>query len=313
MKAKLRHPVRSITEPFGKAGLILACLALIAALGGTALAARGLFTKAQEKKIVAIAKKYAGKPGPAGPQGPQGNPGPAGAPGKDGTNGTNGTNGAPGTNGKSVEVIPSSGNTGEPCEGKGGAEVKQEGAGSGAEVCNGQTGFTTTLPSGKTETGNWAVLGFARAEENLAGAVSFNIPLGAAPSSSGCNTIEPGPPPHVQSTCAVHYINSNGKEVVGNQAENKTEELTSTACTGSPAAPTATPGNLCVYAKFEENIHPSIIHIHWPAICDLAIHQPTECALGSEGANAYGFGIDVASAAEGNVGASGTWAVTEEE
>jgi hypothetical protein len=124
MKRKLRHPVRSIREPFGKAGLTVAILALVLAMVGGAYAAGALSGK-QKKEVEKIAKKYAGKTGSAGSQGPAG---PAGAKGDTGTNGKDGTNGTNGTNGK------------EGPEGKQGKE--------------GTTGFTETLPSGKTETGS---------------------------------------------------------------------------------------------------------------------------------------------------------------
>ncbi|HVW46168.1 MAG TPA: hypothetical protein VHA76_03880 [Solirubrobacterales bacterium] len=88
---------------------MLAFVALVAALGGGAYAAKGGLTGPQKKAVEKIAKKDAGKPGAAGaqgpkgdpgpqgpkgdrgPQGPQGEPGPKGDPG---TNGTDGTNGA---------------------------------------------------------------------------------------------------------------------------------------------------------------------------------------------------------------------------
>ena len=77
---------KKLTEPFGKAGLTVAILALVLAMVGGAYAAGGL-TKSQEKQVTKIAKKYAGKPGATG------------AAGANGTNGTNGTPGAPGKEG----------------------------------------------------------------------------------------------------------------------------------------------------------------------------------------------------------------------
>ena len=46
----IRHPIRAAREPFGKAGLIVAIVALVAAIGGTALAASGLNSK-QKKEV----------------------------------------------------------------------------------------------------------------------------------------------------------------------------------------------------------------------------------------------------------------------
>lgn len=115
---RLRHPVRAIREPFGTAGLIVACVALIAALTGAAYAAGGLNAK-QKKEVKKIAKQFAGKPGAPGATGPAG---PAGAKGDTGAAGANGTNGKDGINGT-----------------------------------NGKTGFTSTLPPGETETGAWGI------------------------------------------------------------------------------------------------------------------------------------------------------------
>ncbi len=86
-----------IQKRLGTAGLVVAVMALIVALAGTAVAANKLFTKNQEKQIIKIAKKYAGTdgkngaPGSAGPQGPKGDPGPkgeAGSPGPEGEAGS---------------------------------------------------------------------------------------------------------------------------------------------------------------------------------------------------------------------------------
>jgi hypothetical protein len=121
MKFRLRHPINSIREPFGKAGLIVACLALVFAMVGGAYAA-GKLTSKQKKEVEKIAKKYAGRTGLAGSQGPAGPVGVKGDTGTDGKDGTNGTNGKEGPEGK---------------QGK-----------------DGITGFIETLSSGKTETGS---------------------------------------------------------------------------------------------------------------------------------------------------------------
>ena len=87
---RLRHPIRSITEPFGKAGLTVAILALVLATTGAAFAAAGLNSK-QKKEVTKIAKKYAGKPGAIGPPGAAGPAGPAGKTGKEGPEGKEGS------------------------------------------------------------------------------------------------------------------------------------------------------------------------------------------------------------------------------
>ena len=88
-----------LTEPFGKAGLIVAIVALVMALVGGAFAANGALTAKQKKEVKKIAKSFQGT-GPAGATGLQG---PAGANGKDGANGAPGLQGAPGPQGEPGE------------------------------------------------------------------------------------------------------------------------------------------------------------------------------------------------------------------
>lgn len=211
---RFRHPIRAIREPFGTAGLTVAILALVLALVGGAYAAGGGLSGKQKKEVKNIAKSYAGKEGKAGPAGPAG---PQGSNGKDGTNGTNGTNGAAGAPGKSVVT----GDASSECPAAGGVTVEVEGeAATKKHVCNGKTGFTETLPSGKTETGSWV---FGNTPEGFIGGhilvpISFSIPL--LDEMGGTN---------------VHYIDKG--------------EPAPDGCEGGTAAePTADPGNLCVYS-----------------------------------------------------------------
>jgi len=127
----LRRSYHAIHDRWGKAGVVLAVIALIAALTGTALAVKGGLTSKQKKEVAAIAKKYA----KAGPEGIQGIPGLQGLKGDPGTNGTNGTNGA---NGKSIAVAALQPGQGG-CE-KGGTSLELEGAGAKQSICNGKEG-----------------------------------------------------------------------------------------------------------------------------------------------------------------------------
>lgn len=171
---RLRHPIRAIREPFGTAGLVVACVALIAALGGTAFAAAKL-NSTQKKEVEKIAKKYAGKPGATGAAGANGTngtngaPGAAGAAGKNGEGVTvasasvgecanggtkfsnasgsgkacNGAPGAPGAAGESPEGFPFDGEhepAGAECHGAGGVEYEVESTGDVQFVCNGSIG-----------------------------------------------------------------------------------------------------------------------------------------------------------------------------
>src|SRR4051794_22426737 len=199
---------RRLKEPFGKAGLTVAILALVLAMAGGAWAAAGLTGK-QKKEVTKIAKKYAGSPGAPGPQGLTGAPGAAG---KDGANGANGANGTNGSNGKSVEVLAGAAGCGTP----GGSTVQVEGEpGTAEEICNGEdgkTGFTETLPAGKTETGS---LSFLSGAAGTLGVISlpFNIPLSQPPTATVYNA------------------------------------PSTTNCPGTLTEPKAAPGILCVYVE----------------------------------------------------------------
>jgi hypothetical protein len=165
---RLRHPIRAIREPFGTAGLIVAMIALVAALGGTALAASGALTGKQKKEVTKIAKSFQGK-GPAGAQGPAGANGTNGSNGKDGAAGNPGGPGAPGASGKSVlseEVAP-----GGECE-AGGYSFEVEESGETNYVCNGSAASQVLQP-GEVATGPWAVSGTAPAGE----AVTASFPI----------------------------------------------------------------------------------------------------------------------------------------
>jgi hypothetical protein len=104
-------------ERIGTAGLVVAVIALVAALGGTALAGGGVLTGKQKKEVARIAKRFAGQPGPQGAAGPVGPAGPGGA---------RGAKGDPGEKGEKGDV-------GSPWTAGG------------------------TLPAGATETGAWAL------------------------------------------------------------------------------------------------------------------------------------------------------------
>ncbi|HWA52995.1 MAG TPA: hypothetical protein VG816_02370 [Solirubrobacterales bacterium] len=208
---------------FGIPGVI-SVIALVFAMFGGAYAASnssgGGKATASKTKTVKGPRGPKGATGPAGPAGPAGPQGPAGANGKDGSNGTNGSNGTGAT---------TAAYSGSECA-NGGVEVKS--ASPTAYVCNGedgQTGFTETLPSGKSEHGTWG-LGNVYAGPTEEGVekttsayipISFSIPL-AAPF-----------PGSVESSHA-HYIEAEAAP---------TEE-----CPGTFQEPAAAPGSLCMYA-----------------------------------------------------------------
>ncbi len=275
----------------GTAGLVVAIVALVAALGGGAYAATG---GSAGGKATASAKGKpgprgkTGKTGPQGPAGPQGSAGPAGPKGDTGAAGSSGSNGT-GVTGTTVPAGQ---------EGCAAGGVKYTSASGTNVVCNGKngingtSGFTETLPGGKTETGAWA-LGEVSAGAVPSGTlnlpISFAIPLAAELTSSGCNT---NPPPV---SCHTHYINESGNEVLNSAGV----EMTSTACLGTAAAPSAEPGNLCIYAG------PTTASVK---ASNLSVFKAHEEDFGASTAGA----VIRFTVAEGAL-SSGTWAVTAEE
>jgi hypothetical protein len=226
---------RRIHARFGTAGVVLGMIALILALGGTALAAKGALTGKQKKEVEKIAKKFAGKPGatgPAGPAGPAGAAGPKGDTGTAGEAGTSGTPGAPGAAGKSVELGTAAG---AECE-EGGVTVKVEGSATKKAVCNGSQGEPgepwtpdSTLPSEATLTGMWGepTRGTAGTKDSRYFPISFQIPLAEAPEPIFVGVGEESKP---------------GCPGRGGNPYPDTGEHASTV-------PMADPGKLCVYAE----------------------------------------------------------------
>lgn len=199
-----------LREPFGKAGLIVAVVALVAALVGGAYAASssddGSATaskKGKKGKRNNKAKKNKAKRGPRGPRGKQGPAGPQGLPGANGlpgapgakgdkgSNGSDGDNGAKGDAGASVTLV--SEDEAASCANEEGLTYEIEGTGELDDVCDGEdgeTGFTETLPSGETEKGAWYAVAGSTEEFGSFPAVTvvdYSIPL--ATTLSGASVI----------------------------------------------------------------------------------------------------------------------------
>lgn len=199
--------ISRIRQKLGPAGFIVAIVALVAALAGGAYAASGALTGKQKKEVEKIAKKFAGVPGATGPAGA------AGAAGKDGASGKAGANGKDGANGKSVEFGAAP--TPEECE-FGGVTVVAGEPPSKKPVCNGETGYSAELPPEATETGTWW---FEGNNEEIAGApISFPIPLSVADAAA---------------------ITVN--------VWRESKPTKPAACLGTPDAPEAEAGALCLY------------------------------------------------------------------
>ncbi len=240
---------------------VIAVLALVFAMSGGAYAAgKYLITSTKQIKPSVLAS-LKGKAGPAGANGASGANGVAGEKGAQGPQGPQGPEGK---------------------EGKQGEPGKEGKAGT-----NGTTGFTETLPPGKTETGTWSY-GIASTSSAAVIPISFTIPLSAKLTET-----------------QVHYINSFKKEVIfpeptkglifGGISET---EQSSTQCSGTVEAPTAEPGNLCVYTGENSGVKLLRFAFQNPA------HQfPSTVETGTTGTAMW-------MSTDENGDAFGTWAVT---
>jgi hypothetical protein len=215
----------------GTAGLLVAIVALVAAIGGTALAASGALTGKQKKEVTKIAKKFAGKPGAAGAAGPAG---PKGDPGSKGDQGAKGDTGAPGSPG-------AKGDTGE------------------AGMCS-EENPECTLPEGAMLTGMWSAAAGGEnssatySESDLA-TISFPLRVFPAPTAlyrfqfgtytiglklkdGGASIYETNFPPTFPSAEELETAQAAYEE----------------ACEGNFEEPLAASGFLCIYPGPEEGL-----------------------------------------------------------
>ncbi len=302
---------------------------VFALTGGAYAAGKYIITsKSQIKPSVIKQLQSQGKAGPAGTAGPAGPAGPAGTAGGQGlagaagANGTDGTNGGPGESVTTAELKP-----GSPCS-SGGVEFKV--GGKATHACNGATGYTKTLPEHQTETGAWTMSPVpvqfrcvAAPEEEVENNVThikekvhtghwedsaclseapenpaFGKPVGdfereelAHTKGSAFASISfPIPLSKPLSETAVHYIK---------------ESETTAQCAGSPEAPSAEPGNLCVYERFTSGLKTDEPIIFPPSAGFFGI--PTEQGAGVSGAGVY---LPMPAGKGGGI-AIGAWAVTE--
>jgi hypothetical protein len=259
-------------------GTAIAFVALVFALTGGAFAATGgggshatLTAGVAKKKSKAPARGPAGPKGatgatgpagPAGAAGPQGAAGAKGETGAAGANGANGTEGTNGTNGKSVTSTPlSAGNHTGHCP-EGGSQFTV--GASESYACNGEKGaegnIKASLSPGETETGT---IYFAFSEGGVQhAALSFPIPLGAPLEAHFCGEGKPEchvhirpltfrSPPSCTGITEPHELKECEEEVERVEAVQKSTEA---SCQGTVDAPSAEPGNLCIYTEDFENI-----------------------------------------------------------
>lgn len=225
-------------ERFGISGL-LAIVALVFAMTGGALAAKGVIITKLSQIKPSVQKQLQGKEGKAGATGLQGSTGPAGPAGPKGDPGNNGAPGADGEDGKSVTATPIPAEETE-CGGQGGALVKEQGASSGIEVCNGNDGedgspwVAGTAPGGVQLKGTWAIQQYtaAAADEEISVPFTTGIPVNATPS---------------QPVIPVF--------VIGGVEEAPAAIPGGPFCTGDPNNPTSNkPGILCAYSAGSTNL-----------------------------------------------------------
>jgi hypothetical protein len=141
-------------------------------------------------------------------------------------------------------------------------------------ACNGTTGFTETLPEGKSETGAWNII--STTEEFNEGvkaitAISFTIPLEASLSKEHVFFIPPG----------------------------EAGKVDAAQCPGSVASPAAAQGDFCAYAQVLNNTEVAGDPI------DLPSGGFPNAGAGSSGAL---LALEIQAAAYGL--SYGTWAVT---
>jgi hypothetical protein len=212
----------------------IALLALVFALTGGAFAATSASSgsggagSSQGLLATASKAKAKAKAGPRGPAGPRGATGAAGAIGAVGAIGPAGATGAAGPAGPVGAGIPGS----DGKEGPQGKEGKE-----GPQGPKGTSGFTDTLPSGKTETGTWStVIGPVVSGINAGigfRQVSFAIPLLT---------------PIAEANVKVKLEGYDGTDQTGVEHEE---------CPGSAEDAKAAAGKLCVYTSSDNGIEPT--------------------------------------------------------
>lgn len=257
---------------------VTATLALVFSMSGGALAATHYLINSRSQVNPKVLKSLTGAKGPAGAAGAVGATGlagPAGSAGSKGEAGSPGSAGEPGASVTTKELKEKEGG----CE-AGGVELTAKNGKS--KVCNGKTGFSETLPEGKTETGSWSFsnLLIASGELKLWIPLSFNIPL-------------------KESISSAHFVT---KEEWENQSPAPPAE-----CPGTAETPSAEAGSLCIY----ESLTSDVTGHENPTTVATIINPDKVEGLGAGTTGAVlQLVLTTGASAEGEVSSHGSWAVT---
>ena len=289
MFAKLR-------SHFGIPGVIAVCALVFAMLGGAYAAnnsGQGATASAKGKPGPRGKQGKPGPAGPVGPVGPAGAKGDTGATGNQGSPGKAGEEGPEGPPGKGVIVTELVAGAQEACEETGGALVEKEGSPPGVPVCNGEEGpegqpgkegspWTAggTLPAGATETGPWDFTADSVNGSKIVSSISFPVQLAAGLTAA--------------------HVHFQGLP---------TEEAFEEACPGGAfgtGAPTAKPGELCVYNNLEFEAD-ALSNATFTSITRPTGIDPLSVGTGKTGALLrFAFSGSAGESAQG----FGSWAVT---
>jgi hypothetical protein len=272
----------TLRNRFGIPGVI-SVIALVFAMFGGAYAASN---SSDGTKATTSAKAKKGPRGPKGPKGDTGPAGPVGAQGPAGAKGDAGSAGSAGAAGTSAEAVSFAGSKGGCTEG--GTEVKS--AKPTTFVCNGkkgadgQTGFTETLPAGKTETGTW-VSNLYTADAAAELFVGFEVPISF-------------PIP----------LKEGGEGFGFTQEQTEKGEFGTSGCSGTVEHPTAPPGKLCIYTGYEALQNAEVQAK--PSVVAPATLYNEEGVFGPTGALMTAHYLKKAPGEVAKSEALGTWAVT---